>query len=190
MRAWVGTAMLVATLVGSSSAQAASACNYGCEKEIGQCHTCEIGSDLEDCHVGCFSCWGQNCGYIAAPPGESLQPVQRIHPPRKEVLEVLDPPYQRILEAVLPEYNSERSPKRNPIHIRGGVVLGDDLDDPTSEFTLTVEQDARGTQNVLIEVDALGAAELKLDPVAGEVSFHLTYNDGRRSISGRGDLAP
>lgn len=190
MRPWVCISMIAATLVGSSSVQAASPCNYGCEWELGGCFTCQLGSELEDCHVGCFSCWGQNCNYVAAPPGESLQPIQRIHAPRKEVLEVLGRPYRRILEAVLPVYNSERSPKRNPINISGGVVLGDDLHDPRSEFTLTVEQDVQGTQIALISVDALGAAELKLDPAAGEVSFHVTYNDGRRSISGRGALAP
>lgn len=116
--------------------------------------------------------------------------IERILAPGEDVLEVLGPTYRRILDSVLPTYNLGRSVKRERVEIAGGVVLGDDLDDPTSDFTLTVEQDAQGVQTMEIRLDALGAAELTLDPEAGEVVFRLTYEDGRRAISGRGLLAP
>lgn len=124
-------------------------------------------------------------GALAA---ERAQPIERIYVPHEDVLAVLDLPFQRILESVLPQYNSEAGRKQNPIRIAGGVVLGEDLDAPTANFTLTVDQDAQRTQTMVIEIDGLGMAELKLDPVTGEASFHVTYRDGRRSIAGRGAL--
>lgn len=191
MNARALTAVVAVAIIGSSAPVLAGfPCNYDCDRELGGCFTCDIGSSLEDCHVSCYVCWGSQC-FASDPPGSRSQLViERIHVPSKEVLGMLDPPYQRVLEAVLPQYNSERSLKHNPVRIQGGVVMGDDLFDPTSSFTLTVEQDDLMTQVMVISVDTLGAAELTLDPAAGEVTFRLTYNDGRRSIAGRGALAP
>jgi hypothetical protein len=93
-----------------------------------------------------------------------------------------------ILNEVIPHYNSARSEKRNPLEIRGKVLL--EGGENPSDFTLTVEERAEGVQIVAIEVETLGAAELTLDPKTRQVSFRLTYNDGRRPIAGRGVVPP
>jgi hypothetical protein len=188
-----GHAALVAALlaVGSGSAEGGS-CNYGCELAPGGCFTCQVGSDLVDCNVTCppggSTCWGQACFAREAREGESLPAIQRIHPIQDEVLQILDPPYRQILTEVVPRYNSERSEKRSSIQIRGAVLV--EGEDHPSDFTLTVEEDPGGIQILSIEVETTGAAELTLDPRARQVSFLLSYNDGRRPISGRGALAP
>lgn len=188
-----GTALLVVALFAMAGAPEAKAgpCNYGCELQPGGCFNCETGSDLSDCHVSCPGgsvCWGQQCFSAGPAAGKPERAIQRIHPVQDEVLELLDPQYRMILTEVIPHYNSARSQKRNPFEIRGKVLL--EGDEGPSDFTLTVEESAEGVQIVVIEVETLGVAELTLDPKDRQVSFLLTYNDGRRPISGRGVVAP
>ena len=186
----LGTAFLAALSAMAGAAEAGT-CNYGCALKASGCFTCETGSDLVDCHVSCPGGsvgWGQSCSGAGGAAGKTEPAIQRIHPVQDEVLQLLDPPYRMILNEVIPHYNSPRSEKRNPLEIRGKVLL--EGDENPSDFTLTVEERAEGVQIVAIEVETLGAAELTLDPKTRQVSFRLTYNDGRRPIAGRGVVPP